>query len=57
MPTIIIWGDKDQSVTIEDAYLIKEKVKNSKLIVVSGADHLIHKQLPEILAEKVLENI
>lgn len=57
VPTIIIWGDKDQSVPIEDAYLIKEKIKNSKLVVIPGADHLMHKQLPEILAEKVLENL
>jgi len=57
VPTIIIWGDKDQSVPIEDAYLIKEKIKSSKLVVISGADHLMHKQLPEILAEKIIENL
>ncbi len=57
VPTIIIWGDKDQSVPIEDAHIINEKVKNSKLVIIPGADHLMHKQLPEILAEKILENI
>ena len=57
VPTIIIWGDKDQSVPIEDAYLIKEKVKNSKLVVIPGADHKMHKQLPEILSEKIIENL
>jgi pimeloyl-ACP methyl ester carboxylesterase len=57
VPTIIIWGDKDQSVPIEDAHLINEKIKNSKLVIIPGADHLMHKQLPEVLAEKVLENI
>jgi pimeloyl-ACP methyl ester carboxylesterase len=57
VPTVIIWGDKDQSVPIEDAYLINEKIKNSKLVVIENADHLMHKQLPEILAEKVLENL
>jgi pimeloyl-ACP methyl ester carboxylesterase len=54
VPTTIIWGDKDQSVPIEDAHLINEKIKNSKLIIIPGADHLMHKQLPEVLAEKVL---
>jgi pimeloyl-ACP methyl ester carboxylesterase len=57
VPTIIIWGDKDQSVPIEDAYLIEKKIKNSKLVVIAGADHLMHKKIPEILAEKVLENV
>ncbi len=57
VPTVIIWGDKDQSVPMEDAHFIHEKVKNSKLVIIPGADHLMHKKLPELLAEKVLENI
>ncbi len=56
VPTIIIWGDKDQSIPIENARVINEKIKSSKLVVISGADHLMHRQLPELLAEKVLEN-
>lgn len=57
VPTVIIWGDKDQSVPMEDAHLVNEKVKNSKLVVIPGADHLMHRQMPEILAEKILENV
>jgi len=57
VPTVIIWGDKDQSTPIEDAREVKEKIKNSTLVVVPGADHLIHKQMPEVLAEKILENL
>ena len=57
VPTVIIWGDKDQSVPVEDAKVINEKIKNSKLIIVGGADHLIHKTMPEILAEKVLSSL
>ncbi|MGA2417817.1 MAG: alpha/beta hydrolase [Candidatus Staskawiczbacteria bacterium] len=57
VPTIIIWGDKDQSVPVENAYFANEKIKNSKLVIIPGADHLIHKQLPEVLAGKILENI
>lgn len=57
VPTVVIWGDKDQSVPVNDAYFIKEKIKNSKLVIIPGADHLMHKQLPEVLAEKVLENV
>lgn len=55
--TIIIWGDNDQSVPIEDAKLINEKIKNSKLIIIPGADHLIHKKMPKILAKEILNNL
>ncbi len=57
VPAIIIWGDKDQSVPIENARMINQKVKNSKLVIIPGADHLMHRKIPEILAAKVLENI
>jgi pimeloyl-ACP methyl ester carboxylesterase len=57
VPTVIIWGDKDQSVPIEDAHLINSKIKNSKLVIIPGADHLMHRQIPEILAEKIVENL
>ncbi|OGZ62589.1 MAG: hypothetical protein A2812_02985 [Candidatus Staskawiczbacteria bacterium RIFCSPHIGHO2_01_FULL_36_16] len=57
VPTVIIWGDKDQSVPIDDAKFINNKIKNSKLIIIEGADHLMHKTMPEVLAEKVLNNL
>ena len=57
VPTIIIWGDKDQSTPVEDAYTAKEKIKNSKLVIVPGATHLIHKEMPEVLSDKILENL
>jgi len=57
VPTVIIWGDKDQYVPVEEARIINEKIKNSKLIIIEGADHLIHKTMPEVLAEKVLNNL
>jgi len=57
VPTVIIWGDKDQSVPIEDARLINQRIKNSKLVIIPGADHLMHKKLPETLAEKIIENL
>ncbi len=57
VPTIIIWGDKDQSTPIEDARMVNEKIKNSKLVVIPGADHLVHKTMPEILAKEILNNL
>jgi pimeloyl-ACP methyl ester carboxylesterase len=57
VPTVIIWGDKDQSVPLSDAHLINKSIKDSKLVIVSGADHLIHKKMPELLSQKILENL
>jgi len=57
VPTVIIWGDKDESTPVQNAYLIHEKVKSSKLIIIPGAGHRLRHEVPEILTEKILENI
>lgn len=57
VPTVIIWGDKDRSVPLSDAHIINSRIKNSKLIIIPGADHLVHRRMPELLAEKVLGEI
>jgi len=57
VPTIIIWGQKDASTPIEDAHFINKQVKDSKLIVIPEAGHDLNRKQPEILAQKVLENI
>lgn len=38
-PTFIIWGDKDDAVSIEDAYELKELITDSGLTVFEGCTH------------------
>ncbi len=57
VPTVIIWGEKDDSTLIEEARLINERIKNSKLIILPDAGHDLNRKQPAILAEKVLENL
>lgn len=55
--TVIIWGDKDEFTPLDDACLINEKIKNSKLIVIPGAGHDLNRKQPEELAKAVLQSI
>ncbi len=57
VPTVIIWGDKDTYTPVEDAQFMNQKIKNSKLIIIPGAGHILNRDCPEILAEKILANI
>jgi len=57
VPTVIIWGQKDVSTPIEDAHFINKQIKNSKLIVIPEAGHDLNRKQPQIVAEKVIENI
>ncbi len=57
VPTIIIWGDKDVSTSVEEARLIHEKIFHSKLIVIPGAGHSLELEVPETLTQKIVENL
>ncbi|OGZ66036.1 MAG: hypothetical protein A3C58_00540 [Candidatus Staskawiczbacteria bacterium RIFCSPHIGHO2_02_FULL_34_10] len=56
-PTIIIWGDKDELTPLYQAKIINKKIINSKLIIIPGGKHALQISIPEILTEKILENL
>jgi len=57
VPTILIWGNKDKSTPVEDAYFMKDKIPGSKIVIIPGAGHILNRECPEIVAEKIIENI
>jgi|SRR3989344_449056 len=57
VPTFIIWGDKDASTSLDQAKVISQKISHSKLIVIPGGTHSLEIQAPEILAQKIIENL
>lgn len=56
-PTLIIWGKKDKITPLKDAFLMKEKIKDSKIELIDSADHAVHLQEPERLAELIINFI
>lgn len=57
VPTVIIWGQKDDLTPLENAYIIKEKIAESKLIIIPEQGHNMHIICPEILAKEIASNI
>lgn len=57
VPVVILWGDKDDTTLVEDAHWINQKIPKSTLVIIPGADHAPYLHMPEVLAEKILENI
>lgn len=51
IPTMIIWGKKDNTTPIKHAYLIRSKINNSKLEIIPNISHSPHLESPEKLAE------
>ena len=38
-PTLIVWGDLDEAVSIDDAYILENLIKDSGVVVYEGCTH------------------
>lgn len=52
-PCLLVWGEKDFIIPVKIAQKMLGVIRNSKLIVVSGADHGLPFRQPEIFAQKI----
>ncbi len=57
VPTLIIWGDKDDLTPVANAYFINKEIKNSILEILPGVGHRIRLEAPEMLIEKIIRFI
>jgi pimeloyl-ACP methyl ester carboxylesterase len=53
--TFILWGAKDNIVPLKDGKIMKEKIKNSELIIFPNVRHSPHLEIPEELSKKLIE--
>lgn len=51
--TLILWGKKDQYVSVEDAYIMHEAIDSSQIKVFSQADHFLPYNEPDELAAEI----
>jgi pimeloyl-ACP methyl ester carboxylesterase len=55
--TLIIWGEIDKLVPVKFAYIFKEKIANSELVILPKIGHSPHLECPKKLAEVILQFI
>ena len=51
VPTLILWGKKDDVLPLKDAYRIKEKIRHSQLRIIPRVKHSPHREAPEELSK------
>lgn len=56
-PTLILWGDKDDTLGTNDAIRFHQNIANSQLIWMKTCGHVPHLEQPEITANTILEFI
>jgi len=52
-PVLILWGEEDQWIPCEQAYLLQSKIKGSTLVTVPNSGHLVIEEEPSALAEEI----
>ncbi len=51
IPTLIMWGDRDDIIPVEHAHKTHERIEGSRLEIFKGAGHFLHAEEPERFAE------
>jgi pimeloyl-ACP methyl ester carboxylesterase len=51
IPTLIVWGSRDEIIPVEHAYAAHEAIPGSRLEVLDGAAHFPHAEAPERFIE------
>lgn len=52
-PVLILWGEEDQWIPCEQAYLLQSKIAGSKLVTVPNSGHLIIEEKPATLVGEI----
>lgn len=55
LPTLLIWGRNDKETPIAQAEVMRDKIKNSKLLIIENAGHFPHLDKPEEFIKAIKE--
>lgn len=55
LPTLILWGKEDVSISVKKAYRLKEALKNSTLKVLPHVGHMPQEEKPHVVSEEILK--
>ena len=53
-PTLVIWGEQDQVISVDNAYLFKKDIANSLLLILPNVGHIPMEEAPHKTAEAIL---
>jgi pimeloyl-ACP methyl ester carboxylesterase len=53
-PTLVLWGEKDNLISVENAYRFNQDIKGSKLEIYPNVGHVPMEEVPERVAKSIL---
>lgn len=55
LPVLILWGDKDKTTPLENAFLIKKKLSKAKLVIFKNATHALPYNKSRKVAREIIK--
>ena len=55
IPTLLVWGDRDCTVSLSSGNMLKRRLRGSELIVLRGGGHSVFEEIPEEANRIMLE--
>jgi len=49
MPTLIVWGDEDKLIPVQQAQSWRKLIPNCEVMIVKGAGHIVQRDKPEVV--------
>ena len=49
MPTLIVWGEEDRLIPVQQAQVWRKHIPNSEVMIVKGAGHIVQADKPEVV--------
>jgi pimeloyl-ACP methyl ester carboxylesterase len=53
-PTLVLWGEKDNLISVENAYQFNRDIKGSMLEIYPNVGHVPMEEVPERVAKSIL---
>ncbi len=57
IPVLIVWGERDKSTPVEDAYVLQHLINGSRIEIIENVGHNSHRQAPVKIAETIMDFI
>jgi len=55
LPTLILWGKEDVSISVKKAYRLKSELRNSRLKVLPHVGHMPQEEKPNVVSDEILK--
>lgn len=53
VPTLLIWARQDAVIPLADAFRLRREIKNSQLVIIDQAGHMVQEELPQAVARAI----